>query len=168
MAANVVPITQPAWHALVVEEDGTAKKIKIPARPSGLWTKVADFVPARQKLKLKVLGDAPMWTYDPDKACCGAEGATGASVTGTLAPWALAGCLVGKVGGSASDITTPPAAAGASGVIGPSLFVFAVGGFCIVQVPDTISGALFLAMNDSPPNFQKHSGELTVEIHSAP
>lgn len=168
MAANAAPITQPSWQPLVAEEDGTAKKIRIPARPSGLWTKVADFVPAKQKLKIRVVGDEPMWTYDPDKACCGPDGAPLAPVTGTLAPWALTGCLLGKVGGSASDITTPPAAAGTPAVTGPPLFVFAAGAFCVVQVPDAISGALFLAMNDAPSGFQKHSGGLTVEIHTAP
>lgn len=167
--ADTSLMTQPDWHPTVADKDKRPITIEIPARPAGLWTKVADYIPSKRKLKIQVVDPSPLWTYDPDKASCPPDGAPAAAITGQLVPWVLAGCLIGKVGGSASDITSPPAAVAAGGptIAGPQLFVFAVGGFCIVQVPDTVSGALFLTMNDAPANFAKHAGSLHVQVFDA-
>ena len=167
MAGNA--ITQPGWNPLVADQHGNAATVSIPARPEGLWTKVADFIPASRKLKIVVTGNS-LWAYDPDKASCGPEGVV-REATGLLVPSAAVGCLVGKVGGSTADNTAPPAAAGGGGsapsIALPSLFVFAAGSFCMVQVADKVSGPLFLTMNDAAANFSKHVGALTVQVFEA-
>jgi hypothetical protein len=167
-------ITQPNWTPTIADDQDTrlAKKFVIPARPPGLWTRVADFVPAGRKLKIQVVGTpTPKWTYDPTKAPCTADGA-GTDATGALLPFALIGCLVGKVGGSASDGLAPSVASSVialpATVTGPQFFVFAVGSFCVVQVPTSVSGTLFLTMNDIPLNFTKHTGEVEVQVYDAP
>jgi len=155
----------------VLDDHGRAMTISILARPEGLWTKVADFIPSGHKLIFKV-AKGSHWTSDPDKASCSAEGQV-RDATNLLVPWAPTGCLVGKVGGSTADNTAPPAAVAASAgaapaVTAPALFVFAVGSFCMVQVPSAVSGPLFLTMNDSAANFGKHSGSVDLQIFEAP
>ena len=162
-------ITQPNWIPTVADDTDAmhAKKIPVPAQPAaGLWTRVLDFVPAGRKLKIQVVG-TPEWIYDKTKTACAADGAP-ADGTGTLLPQAVIGCLIGKVGGSAADsFPVPPNAAAASNITNPSIFVFAVGSFCVVQVPTTVSGALFLTMNDFAANFLQHAGSVDVQVYDA-
>jgi hypothetical protein len=165
MAAN--PITQPSWQPLVADAHGAPQTIAIPARPDGLWTKVVDCIPAGHKLRIQVMGG--QWTADPDKASSGAEGVM-RDATGLLAPWAPPGCLIGKVGGSTADNTAPLATATVAqtqAVNAPTVFVFAVGSFCMVQVPTAVTGPLYLTMNDAPANFSKHAGSVNVQAFGA-
>jgi len=161
-------ITQPNWIPTLPDEadNKQARRITIQAKPAaGLWTRVTDFIPAGRKLKILVV-DTPEWIYDAAKAACAPDGAPLSADAAALLPQAVLGCLIGKVGGSSADVTTQVAAL-TGPIANPPIFVFSVGTYCVVQVPTTISGALFLTMNDKTENFVKHSGSLQVQVYDA-
>jgi hypothetical protein len=161
-------ITQPNWVPTVPDDadEKQAKKIVISSQPAGLWTRVADFVPSGRKLKIQAAGTGT-WVYDASKVGCTADGAAG-DASGCMVPQAMIGCLVGKVGGSASDsLAQPQNPAAGSTIVLTTVFVFAAGSFCVVQVPPTVAGPLFLTMNDAPGNFSKHSGTIEIQVYDA-
>jgi len=151
-------MTQPNWSELV-------RGVTLRARSDGLWTKVWDYVAGPRRLRIVANG---RWTLVTNPATqCGPEGNPVSGVAGLLLlPTALAGSLVAKIGGGTSDYWVP--AAGASTPATPtSILIFPVGSFCTIDIPQTVSGALFLTMNDAPAGFPNHDGTITVDIYES-
>jgi hypothetical protein len=73
--------------------------------------------------------------------------------------------MIGRIGGSTVDSTpdsttsTPPAP--------PTRILFAVGRFCVVMVPATLSGALFLGVNDAASQMAGVQGHLSYSVYEA-
>ena len=137
------------------------------AKPVGLWTRALDYVAGPRKLKF-VVRDGAQWLPVAGAPCA----ATGAQSTPdptkpALLTSALVGALIGKVGGSAADITAPEVTAAGNvartGIPTP----FSIGDFCIVELAATQKGALFLTMNDALDFFKDHDGEITVDVFEA-
>ena len=75
-------------------------------------------------------------------------------------PSAAPGALVARIGGSPADLTIEPTAAM------PRL-AFAIGRTCVFTVPSTVSGSLYLGINDDPTRIGKVTGELVVDVFEA-
>lgn len=151
---------EPIWQAL--------KRVRVEARPVGLWGLAIDYVPGSRLLRFTVLttdqhgGSAPS-SWSPIKGTdCGADGipTTSPPKAGLLNTAALYGALIAKVGGSSADIPDPSSAMAPYG----NKRVFPVGSYCVVLIGSTEGGPLFLTMNDSPDGFVSHSGALHVLI----
>ena len=137
-----------AWHRIV---DGAV----VPARPAGLWTLVADFVPPVSLLKL-VADPHDRWSYaDSREAICGPDGdrETFLARTDCLCPAAPVGALIGKIGGSAAGEKDSAA--------------FTVGSSCVIAVPDG-GGPLFLTINDEFSGMENNSDSITVTVYVRP
>ena len=138
-------VTLPNWNQIVKDQTVSA-----PQRE--LWVKVCDFVRGPRRLRIEAAGT---WSYEPNSTC-GPDGSPAEGFEdGNLHKAAVRGCLLAKVGGSCGD--TP-----GDGKIQ------AVGSYCVFEVPDGTSGALFLTMNDSPKRFHMHGGELKITLSDAP
>jgi len=140
-------MTTPNWQPLV--------EVKVQAKPEheALWKLVYEYLAGPRRLRFKATG---AWEREPGKTC-GPNGASREQLDNAyLAGGAQVGALIGKIGGSTADKGDSPAQ------------VFAVGEYCVIHVPDTARGGLFLTMNDKPQNFYQHSGELDVTIEEAP
>jgi hypothetical protein len=154
--------TQPNWQPL-------ASDIVVPARPSGLWTRVVDYVAGPRKLKI-VAKPGVTWTLSagvapgPDGDLAGI---TDPATATSLFPAALRGALIGKIGGSAADNTTPIGIPGALTHPATVPTPFPVGSFCVVEIAGDKRGPLFLTMNDAPSTFDQHVGQMVVNIFCA-
>ena len=137
-------MTQPNWNEMVKDK-------AVAANPNLLWVRVCDYIRGPRKIMIKAEGT---WNYD-SRAACGPDGNPGEGFSdANLHDSALRGCLIAKVGGSAGE--TPGKGK-----------IQAVGSFCSFEIGADAAGALYLAMNDAPKNFYKHSGTLTVTISEA-
>jgi len=122
------------------------------APSSTLWVKVLDYVQGPRTLRIQATGP---WSYG-GPATCGPDGDPALGFEhGNLHSNALRGCLLAKIGGSGGD--TPGEAK-----------IQAVGSDCVFDIPENVSGALFLTMNDHPKRFHLHSGRVIVTISDAP
>jgi hypothetical protein len=156
-------------------------RLKIEAKPNGLWTLACDYVTGPKKLRIHVPLVSGGDDKSPDKRpqqkwkhgqaetdSCAADGNLGADVSPTncLCPSAPVGALIGKIGGSSADRT---GGAGPSPVIGspPSIQVFPVGSFCILDLKEDSKGALFLTMNNEVKGFSNHSGFIEIIVEEA-
>jgi hypothetical protein len=138
----------PTWFEIV-------RAVEVPAPSDTLWVKVFDFVRGPSRLRIQAGGT---WKYDLHTDS-GPDGNPADGFDDTnLAKWALRGCLLAKVGGSAGD--TPNE--------GGTSKVQAVGSYCVFDIPAEVAGGLFLTMNDNPRRFHLHAGKLTVTIATAP
>jgi hypothetical protein len=162
-------MTQPNWRSLV-------SNVVVSAKPAGLWTKVVDFVAGPRRLKIVARAGAT-WNLsagratgpDGDRAqtVAGLEASTSMPAKPLLFPAALAGSLIGKIGGGAADNTAPVVSpAGAVPAVGVST-PFPVSAFGTVAVTAQVEGPLYLTMNDCVSNFDEHSGEIVVDIFEA-
>jgi hypothetical protein len=141
-----------------------ARTIIVPARGETLWTLAVEYVAGPCKVRLK---SAATGRWQCGTETCG----PGGTLTGTydaLLASAPIGALIGKIGGSDSDCPPfpPPTPTGAAAPAGAPR-VFAVGAFCVIDVKDTESGPLFLAMNNKVSAFKDHHGLLQVIIDIA-
>ncbi|HYM75664.1 MAG TPA: hypothetical protein VE377_06765 [Candidatus Dormibacteraeota bacterium] len=143
------------------------KRVRIEARPTGLWSVVTDYVPGSRLLRFSLLDKDPQnqpvpLSWNPAEGVrCGADGigiAPGKS--GLLTGGALYGALIAKIGGSSADI---PDASQPTSPYG-SKRVFGVGSHCVISLASTEGGPLFLTMNDNPEGFVNHAGALHVLI----
>ena len=128
--------------------------VRIPARPAGFWTLAQEYVPGGRLLRMTVLNEdqhnqpVPMsWSPAPNSDC-GPDGLpANPDKTSLLCTTALYGALIGKIGGSTSDL--PDATPGTTSPWG-SKKVFAAGATCILNLALADGGTLFLTMNDHP------------------
>jgi hypothetical protein len=141
------------WQPLV-------SQFKLPAQqPGGVWASVFEYVIGPRKLKIVAAGE---WDLIVKLKTVGPEGDAQDWDAGTalLLPGVPRGSLIAKIGGGSAD---------KQGTI------FPVGQKTVIDLADPsligqispVRGSLFLAMNDEPKNFVKHSGDLTVDIWEA-
>jgi hypothetical protein len=135
----------PNWSVLV-----PAKAVNAPKKE--LWLKVCDFVRGPRRLLVEASDE---WKYDPNSSCGPGGDPSEGFDDRNLHKSALRGCLVAKIGGSAGD--TPG-----------SDKLFAVGSYCIFEIPENVGGSLFVTMNDDPKRFHLHEGSLTIKVSEAP
>jgi hypothetical protein len=148
-----MPIAQLNWQPLVAQ-------LKVPAQPvGGVWTCALEYVVGPRKIKIAATGS---WSVIDKLKVVGPDGDSQDwdSSQALLFPGAARGVLVAKIGGGTSD------------KVGN---IFPVGQKTVIDLtdPSTVSssppvrGCLFLAMNDDPKNFVRHSGEIAVDVWEA-
>ena len=139
-----------------------ATKLKIPAKPVGLWTRVHDVIVGPGLLKFEATGT---WKYSVRFGnACTADGDTLAplSPSKSLCPKCPVGALIAKIGGSSADCDTTASN------------IYPVGTFCVLSLkakpdPNALEpGPLFLTINDAWNGMQDNDGELLVDIFWAP
>jgi len=158
---------QPAWRLIV-------SKRKIPDPQNVPWTQVLDYANPGKLLKIVVVDDkgdpAPGQTWNPmgfPAIGCSADGdyenkQSASGIGSPLLANAARGALIGRIAGSTADQTVDTN-------LTPSRIVFAVGRFCVLQVPAPPApvGALFLGVNDSPERMGGVTTQLCVSIYEA-
>ncbi len=161
-------MTRPNWSLV--------DTVTVNAQPEGIWNLAIEFVPGPRLLRFRVVEKdkngtpAPLlWTVNGTvnpALVCSPEGLLSSDAkTSYLCPGAALGALVGKLGGSTSDIPDPSQAAAP---FGTGKRVFPIGSHCIIAMLAADSGPLYLTMNDEFKSFQHHAGTLQVEISDAP
>src|SRR5438309_8608468 len=106
-------------------------KMKIPAKPTALWTKVFDYIEGPARLRIEAEG---IWSYS--KRHCGPEGIPSVGLMNdALVSTAPLGALVGKIGGSTAEKPDTT-----------KIGVFAVGNYCVLNLDASAKGALFMTM----------------------
>jgi hypothetical protein len=158
-------MTNPSWKDLI--------RVKVAAKPEGLWNMVFPYVCGPRLLRITVIGKddkgtdvSTKWKLGGPNNECGANGLLKPpkSASTFLVPSAPFGAMVGKVGGSTADLPdTSPAGGPYAG-----RKVFPAGNYAVFGLASTDCGPLFLTANDSPDGFVDHSGELWVLIEEAP
>lgn len=129
-------------------------KVKIAAKPTGLWTLAAEWVEGPALLKFEA-GDEAWFYSESDSGKTYADGHL-ASLLATktcLLPSAPVGALIGKIGGSSASATDGT--------------LFAVGKFTLLEI-DKPKGPLYLTINDELTGFGNNRGEILVNISSRP
>lgn len=125
-------------------------KTTVPAKPTGVWTYVVDFIEESWRITLRT-ASSQRWNYSEGDEC-GADGDLLSSLDRSkcICPTAPAGSIIGKFGGSTADTAnfTP----------------FAVGHFCVIEATDKQRGPLFLTINDELTGLANNTGELEVTI----
>jgi hypothetical protein len=155
---------QPAWRLIVENRP-------IPHPQAVQWTPILDYAPPGKLLKIVVIEDpnanppvTGKWRpKDFPADGCSADGdyENKQSKNGTpLVASAPRGALIGRLGGSTADQTLDANTA-------PSRILFAVGRYCVLMVPQSPAGALFLGVNDSPDRMGNVSNNLYVNIYEA-
>jgi hypothetical protein len=153
---------QPAWRLIVQNRP-------IPDPQAVSWTPILDYAPPGKLLKIVVVEDPnanpPVigkWRpKDFPADGCSADGdyENKQSTTGTpLVASAPRGALIGRIGGSTADQTPDANTA-------PNRILFAVGRYCVLMVPQSPAGALFLGVNDSPDRMGNVANNLYVNIY---
>jgi hypothetical protein len=150
----------PHWRELT-------PSVAVTAIPSGLWTMVHEYVEGPVKLRFEATG---IWDVAPGVSC-GPDGLRGEWPAESLLATAPRGALVGMIGGSSAErpagslpVPSPaPTGGTAGGVVGAGT-VFVVGSFCVLAVPETLRGALYLTMNDVVEDFDQHGGWVDVVL----
>jgi hypothetical protein len=116
-----------------------------------LWMLAAETVTGYSHLRLSAQGS---WTFPPGSGSpCGPDGGLGLSLapTALLASDYIAGCLVGRLGGSSAAIAPQPITGGdqAGGGAGTQSVagLFAIGSECLYKIPEGVHGPLFVGFN---------------------
>jgi hypothetical protein len=151
---------QPTWRTILAKFD-------VPSVGGILWTNAIDFVPGGTTLKISVEPGSE-WTPEGCLKPCSADGEMDQVLSqATLAISGVPrGALIGRIGGSSADQTLDAASAATTNQ-SPRMFLFAIGRFCVVQIPANTSGALFLGMNDAASGAAKASGSIKVNVAQA-
>lgn len=128
------------------------KDVVIKARPEGIWTWAFDYVKGPVMIKIQASG---AWSYSAAKQC-GPDGDLNVLMSSAkaLLPGAPIGALILKVGGSTAGTTDGTVKVAGSGAL--------------VEIPDTVSGPIFLTINDELTGLADNHGELKVTISIAP
>lgn len=127
---------------------------KVPAKPGGLWTLIAEYIPENTLLKIAANENA-IWSYTTRTAQgCGPDGDLTSHIppANCLVETAPAGCLVGKIGGSSADDGTE---------------TFACGAFIVYLVATDKAGPLYLTINDEKAGYDDNHGEIEVTVSTA-
>lgn len=142
---------QPTWRPV--------RTLDVPEQAGLQWTPVLDLVTPGKILKVEVAVNAT-WTPDGFTAPCGADGDSSGSIQrdNLMVPNAPLGALIGRIGGSTADQTAD---------VNRNMLLFSVGRFCVLQIPDTAKGSLFLGVNDRAVCMSRVQGQLSVTISEA-
>jgi hypothetical protein len=130
--------------------------VKVPAKPSGIWTWAVDPLQGPARIQIEAAPDAG-WSYSPGKTC-GADGDLAALLSTEHALYAKApiGALLVKIGGS-----TAGANDGTIRVAGAKTYF---------EIGEKITAPIFLTINDELASMGDNSGEIqvTISIHPLP
>ena len=129
-------------------------QVDVPAKPSGLWTLVAEYVRGPALIKVEAPADG-LWNYSEASGCV-ADGDLLSLVSsqGCLLRGAPVGALIAKVGGSTAGTTDGT--------------MFLAGRSCIYEVNKDTRGPLYLSINDEPTGMVNNSGRLRVTVSIGP
>jgi hypothetical protein len=159
---------EPVWREIVT-------RLNVPKSKGIIWTVALDYVAPESLLKIQVCGSTVVggtlfgdgrWLPLGFAAPCTADGDVGDTCRGSLpAPVPLlasapVGALIGKIGGSSADITADTGNP-------PSRILFSVGRQCVLLVPQTVVGSLFLGINDAAARLGGVEGSLLVNVSTA-
>ena len=129
-------------------------KVKIDAKPTGLWTLATEWVEGPAILKFEAGNEA--WFYsqsDSGKTYADGDLDSLLATKTCLLPSAPVGALIGKIGGSSASATDGT--------------LFAIGKFTLLEI-DKSKGPLYLTINDELTGFSNNRGEILVKISSRP
>jgi hypothetical protein len=152
-------MAQPVWRTLKDQQ-------KVPDPQGVQWTRVLDCAPAGKLIKIEVVVNPNAnpaipgsWKPDGFAVDCSADGDFTAAQTrpNPVLPGVPIGALIARIGGSTSDQVSDASAT-------PTRILFSVGRFCVMLVPQTPTGALFLGVNDRPELMGKIQGQLIVNV----
>jgi len=131
-----------------------ATKVEVPAKPSGLWTLVGDYLRGPALVRFETDSKSE-WNYSP-RVKCSPDGDFNALISpqGCLMPGAPVGALIGKIGGSSAGQSDGK--------------LFLVGSFAVIEVDPNTHGPLYLTINDEISNMGNNEGSLKVTISMAP
>ncbi len=127
------------------------------------WIKVADSISGANKLKFCAIGEWNITnTVYPDS---GPDGAPGVAVPDNelILPGAPLGALLGKIGGSSAFQSIPKRENGTEIAIPAENEPFAIGTFCVLNIPNGLAGPLFIGINTRFRPVQITNFELTVD-----
>lgn len=118
---------------------------------TGQWLKLADLV--ADATLLRIVADGAWTPLPPWTTACGPDGMPGLRMDASqlmLADVPL-GALIGKIGGGSVGLTgwAAPVATGTTAAIGLDGKPFAIGPFCLLQIPRLVFGPLFVAVNST-------------------
>jgi hypothetical protein len=125
--------------------------ISVPAKPTGTWTLAYDYLKGPVLIRVEASGK---WSYAAGKQC-GPDGDLNALIgaAGTILPEAPLGALIVKIGGSSA------------GANDGTLKV--VGSVGIVEVGKSLSGPVFLTINDELKGMADNEGAITAKLSIA-
>lgn len=151
-------MTQSTWNEIA--------SVTVPELPTHIWTLALDHVVESKLYKIVVemvvaQAGAPAteqsWTHSSGQVCT-ADGLPNLIASSAPLGECAPGSLIGKIGGSAADISS----------IKDKVTLFGVGRHCVFSVADAKStGSLYLGMNDAPSQFSRRAGKLVVKIYEA-
>jgi hypothetical protein len=129
-------------------------KTEVPAKPTGLWTLVAEYVRGPALVKVEAALDG-QWNYSEATACA-ADGDLLSLISPQtcLLRGAPVGALIGKIGGSTAGTTDGT--------------LFLVGRSCVYELDQSKRGPLYLTINDELTGMANNSGKLGVTISIKP
>jgi hypothetical protein len=128
-------------------------EIVVPARPTGVWTWAVDYVKGPARILVEAVDGT--WTYSSGRPACGADGDLESllSADGTILPTAPSGALLVKIGGSTAGVND-----GTVRVAGRKAYL---------EIEATVSGPVFLTINDQLGGMSDNAGELKVRVSIA-
>jgi len=164
---------QPVWRQVAQAEVPSPTK---PPEEKSRWVLALELAPAGKTMKIEVTGDKDgnkrTWTPKSFSTACSADGDIAGAQKADPQPssampvaGAPRGALIGRIGGSTAD-NFPPASQG--NPVPPAPYVlFPVGRKCVIAVPATLVGSLFLGVNDEQAQMAEVQGSLLVTIYEA-
>lgn len=125
--------------------------VTVPAKPTGVWTWAVDYVKGPARILIEAAAGGT-WVYSAGRAACGADGDLGAllSPNSTILPSAPTGALLVKIGGSTAGVSD-----GTVRVAGSKAYI---------EVDGTVSGPVFLTINDEVGGMSDNTGDLKVKV----
>lgn len=142
---------QPTWRSV--------RTLIVPEQAGWQWTVGLESVTPNTLLKIEVAMNTT-WTPDGFIVPCSADGDSSRAIhrDDVMIPTASLGALIARIGGSTADQTIES---------NRHMMLFAVGRFCVLQVPETAKGSLFLGVNDRAVCMHRVAGHLSVTISEA-
>jgi hypothetical protein len=147
---------QPRWRPLAPRQQAD-QPANVPSAEGVAWTLIVEYLSPGKLIKIEVEA-GNTWTPEGFKKACDADGDAAITDHSDLpVSRAAPGALIGRIGGSTADQVGDD----------KTIWLFAVGRACILQVPDDRRGALFLSVNDKPHAAVYLKGKLTVRVYEA-
>lgn len=127
------------------------QEVTVPAKPAGVWTWAVDYVKGPARILIEAAAGGT-WSYSPGRPACGADGDLAALLApdSTILPSAPTGALLVKIGGSTAGATD-----GTVRVAGSKAYI---------EIDGTVSGPVFLTINDELGGMSDNTGDLKVRI----
>jgi len=125
------------------------EKKEVPAKPTGIWTLVCEYV--RGPALVKIEAEDTVWMYSKADECK-ADGDLLSSISSAacILKDAPVGALIGKIGGSSAGISDGT--------------LFVAGKHCIIELDANKRGPLYLTINDELTGFENNDKAIKVDI----